>query len=562
MNPNIPDAAQFKKSAIRTPACDGKPFSAAMVDTPMESHMLSNSESSAPTSSADPSSITSFPRMNSIDAQPPDPNDWDMSLSWAYQPEALHERLHITESKLNYPDCNLSPIGERAWRQYKMAVEGWLQSLDPRCLGVGIDPEHAKDLYHINPQELDCFQRRCYNFIADHDRQRASRISFLQVHTKDRYDIMNKILCLYKGLYYARYGTAVKDAFNEQGEYESAEKVRIWTLPDREFFIDLQKKLEAEAEYFRKVLEREIPDDGRGSPTTGLIHTLATACCLDSMDMQKMICRYALYGKLKDDNSHTYLATGDLSIHVFEPPKLSPLKPLNATKISKRQSTPRQGAGLNRQPEPTKKPRHNRWYAIKDGSLGRVPGKRNIAYALADILEQDLLDLLKIFSVSEDKEADVFGLVIGKLIQRWFRLDIFWGGNRDLTQVEHLVKVVATKDRKRSERGIKSIVKWVGKEAVLEVERREEQIEEMKRKFEDWLEELERRFEDEIEEMKKRFEEEGNTDTEGEKRDEKDSAGETDIEGEECDDIEGDGMEGIETKGYGLDDTVDNEIGS
>lgn len=163
--------------------------------------------------------------------------------------------------------------------------------------------------------------------------------------------------------------------------------------------IDLQKKLEAEAEHFRHILEGEIPDDHRGSLTAALLHTIATACGLDSMEMQEMICRYAIHGKLKDDNIQECLKNGDLSIHMFDPPRNYASILVRKAQVSRREVTPKQVARIYRLLGPGKHSRNDRRYPIKDEHLGRVAGKRNIVYGLANILEKDLLSLRNISSV-------------------------------------------------------------------------------------------------------------------------------------------------------------------
>ncbi|KAH7377558.1 hypothetical protein BKA64DRAFT_767339 [Cadophora sp. MPI-SDFR-AT-0126] len=416
----------------------------------MENNMLSDSDSRTQPGIADPSDTLSEMRMHLHDMQSPGQVEWD--LYWTHWTEDLQHRLQAVESGINSQDCNLSPIGGRTWQKYRIAVQALLNSRDPRSLGINEDPDHPNCFYRISPGDLVLLQQECHEIIVNFDHEVASRKPFLQVQTNDVFAIIDKILNLNKSVYYARYGIAVRAAFIEAGEYERAEKVKMWTLPDIDFFIDLQQKLDAESEHYSEVLEGEIPDKGQRSPTYGLIHTIATSCCLNPMEMVDLVRGYALTGKLKNDNLH---------------PKTAPFSE-NRRKLQTFSQT-------------YKKPRHNRWHLIKDSPIGRIPGKRNIAYSLADILEQDLLDLPKIFSVQEDEEAAIFGLVIQKLIQRWFQLDLFWGGNRDLALVENLVTVMATKDRKRSARGMASIFRWVGKEAVLE------EIEEMERKGEEGM---------------------------------------------------------------------------
>ena len=125
---------------------------------------------------------------------------------------------------------------------------------------------------------------------------------------------------------------------------------------------------------------------------------------------------------------------------------------------------------------PGKHSRNHQGYPIKDEPMGHVPGKRNIAYGLADILEKDLLNLRNIFYMDEGEEAETLALVIRKLIRRWYRQDIFWGGNRDLCQFEDLVKMgtkdgknlsLMEKDRERNKKGIKSVFQWIGEERYL-----------------------------------------------------------------------------------------------
>ena len=278
--------------------------------------MLADSETSVPTSSTDPFSQANSSRMNQTDTQHPAPPHRIMAFFDVPWPETAHERFHAAESILSHPYCNLSPIGERAWRKYRTAVEGWIQSWEPRYWAYRFDPGHAEDFFQVNPEQMNYLQRRCYYIIAEHDRHRVRGTAFIQNLTNEQYGIMTNVLCLYRNLYYSRYGTAVKEAYKQAGE-----SFRTRSLPDRELFIDLQKKLEAEAEHFRQILEGEIPDDHQGSPTTALLHTVAGACGIDSMEMQEMICRYAIHGKLKDGDLQEYLKNGDSSIHVFDPPR-------------------------------------------------------------------------------------------------------------------------------------------------------------------------------------------------------------------------------------------------
>ena len=213
MYSKIPDAARSMKLTMRTPA-----WKKPKADTPIEGHMLADPETSVPTGSTHLFSRKSSPRMNQNDTQPAAPTYRIVSFIEVPWPETAHERFHAAESILSRPDCNLSPIGERAWRKYRTAVEGWIQSWKPRYWAYCFDPGYAEDFFHINPEQLDCVQRRCYNIIAEHDRHRVSRTAFIQDLTKEQNDIMRNVLCLYKSLYYAQYGTAVRAACKQKGE--------------------------------------------------------------------------------------------------------------------------------------------------------------------------------------------------------------------------------------------------------------------------------------------------------------------------------------------------------
>ncbi|MAD82204.1 MAG: hypothetical protein CL912_04515 [Deltaproteobacteria bacterium] len=124
------------------------------------------------------------------------------------------------------------------------------------------------------------------------------------------------------------------------------------------------------------------------------------------MEIQEMICRYAIHGKLKDDNLQEYLKNGDLSIHMFDPPRDYASILVRKAQVSRREVTPKQVATIYRLLGPGKHSRNHQRYPIKDEPMGHVPGKRNIAYGLADILEKDLLNLRNIFYMDEGEEAD------------------------------------------------------------------------------------------------------------------------------------------------------------
>ncbi|KAK0123679.1 hypothetical protein ONS95_008691 [Cadophora gregata] len=83
----------------------------------------------------------------------------------------------------------------------------------------------------------------------------------------------------------------------------------------------------------------------------------------------------------------------------------------------------------------------------------------------------------------------MLGLIIRKLIERWYWTDVFWGGNRDIVLVENLAETNTTKDRKRNKREIGKIFQWLGRGVVRQDERREEEMVEMQRKFEEQQEE-------------------------------------------------------------------------
>lgn len=187
MYSKIPDAARSMKLTMRTPA-----WKKPKADTPIEGHTLADPETSVPTGSTHPFSRKSSPRMSQNDTQPAAPTYRIVSCIEVPWPETAHERFHAAESILSRPDCNLSPIGERAWRKYRTAVEGWIQSWKPRYWAYCFDPGYAEDFFHINPEQLDCVQRRCYNIIAEHDRHRVSRMAFIQALTKEQTTIMNQ----------------------------------------------------------------------------------------------------------------------------------------------------------------------------------------------------------------------------------------------------------------------------------------------------------------------------------------------------------------------------------
>jgi len=216
---------------------------------------------------------------------PPPPQPLQNALD--YKEKNLKERLVYADRTLRNPERKLPPIGIRALKLYKDACARLLD-LDEGEVYEGDEEEleTAKDEWRVTIRMYEGY---------------IQYTACLQItRTSDAQMLQDQLLNLQRTAFHARYGDMLAEVCRQLRKEAEIKKVDGWRELQKEYWTEIDKKLQREKQAYERVLKGERAHDQ--CPTHLAVSHTCTRVGFNADDMLQIIHLYAVRNELVHAN--------------------------------------------------------------------------------------------------------------------------------------------------------------------------------------------------------------------------------------------------------------------
>jgi hypothetical protein len=204
-----------------------------------------------------------------------------------YKEENLKERLIFADRALRNPERKLSPIGIRALKLYKDA-----------CAFL-LDLEEG-EAYEGGEEELEIVKDEWRATIRMYEGSIQYTACLQITRTSDAQTLQDQLLTLQRTAFYARYGDMLAEVCRQVKKEAEIKKVDGWQELQKDYWTEINKKLEREKQAYERVLKGEKAHDQ--CPTHLAISHTCTRIGFNVDDMLQIIHLYAVRNELVHAN--------------------------------------------------------------------------------------------------------------------------------------------------------------------------------------------------------------------------------------------------------------------
>ena len=216
-----------------------------------------------------------------------------------YKEKNLKERLIYADRAIRNPNRKLSPIGTRALKLYKDA-----------CARL-LDLEEG-EVYEGGEEELEEAKHEWRATIRMYEGSIRYTACLLVTRTSDAQTLQDQLLNLQRTAFYARYGDMLAEACRQLKKEAEIKKVDGWQALQKEYWTEIDKKLQREEHAYAQVLKGENVHDR--CPTHLAISETCNRVGFNMDDMLEVVHLYAVRNELMHANFIPLIKNGSFYI--------------------------------------------------------------------------------------------------------------------------------------------------------------------------------------------------------------------------------------------------------